>query len=380
MNTRFSYNLLQVFSKKRPAGFALPMVVMMGTVVLVVGAAMMVKGMNDQNQVTSQKAKMVANNAAETGMARLQQTLAANPDLATVSMEKWQEVLTAYDSNPNSVVLVQDIYGQNVDVVEAVTSTSCEYAAKNDAQAKSDLIAAIRSMVNTNTTAATLPNSSSGLEAKYQIKKYIYYPDGTAKVQVRGLAGGTNGAQTDLVASFPVQKRSEQAIPTDVFPGLWVKEYLQIGQNDNNPGKLEANVAYDCGIGAGASTNPDGSINTAKFTAVNGNGQTAGYKQYNSVKQVGSRAAISVSLPAGSAPPKETIIPMPDPPASAPTGVTPASLGAVSGSLTLPRPGTDTTSSSNYQSSTQTYYYTASSISGNGVNLQFTQDKKLSFC
>jgi hypothetical protein len=109
MNTRFSYNLLQVFSKKRPAGFALPMVVMMGTVVLVVGAAMMVKGMNDQNQVTSQKAKMVANNAAETGMARLQQTLAANPDLATVSMEKWQEVLAAYDSNPNSVVLVQNI-------------------------------------------------------------------------------------------------------------------------------------------------------------------------------------------------------------------------------------------------------------------------------
>lgn len=376
MNTRFSYNLLQAFTKKcnGNSGFSLVLVTIAGMIALVAGAAMIIKGTNDQNQVISQKAKMVANSAAEAGMARLQQTLLANPDLATVPLSKWQEVLAAYDSNPDSVILIQDmggISGNNVnsinELVSDVKQNSCTYAALNDANAKTQLMSAIRSMVQTSSTAETLPNPSgnAGMQAKFRLRNYVYYPNGTAKVQVEGIAGSdTTGAKTQLVGTFPVATGME-TIPTDIFPGLWVKERLQIGQNDNVPGRLEANVAYDCGIQAGA-------LSTSA-----GNGQTAGYTQYLSAATVGTRKAISVALPAGSPPPKETNIPMPDPPTSAPTGVTPVDLGNISSRTTLPR-STDTTSSANYHAATQTYYYSAGDITlGSTNSLVFTPGKKV---
>ncbi|MFM1843085.1 MAG: hypothetical protein RLZZ490_1827, partial [Cyanobacteriota bacterium] len=83
MNTRFSYNLLQVFTKKRPAGFALPLVVMAGTVILVVGAAMLVKGTNDRNQAISQNQSASSEALAEAGASQYIDFLSKHPYLLT---------------------------------------------------------------------------------------------------------------------------------------------------------------------------------------------------------------------------------------------------------------------------------------------------------
>lgn len=57
MKPRFVLNFLTAGRKKDSAGFALPLVIMGGLVITVAAAAIVMKGMNDQNQVTAQAAK-----------------------------------------------------------------------------------------------------------------------------------------------------------------------------------------------------------------------------------------------------------------------------------------------------------------------------------
>jgi hypothetical protein len=340
-------------------GFALPIALMVGLVILVVGATMIIRAQSDQSNVISQKAKTVANAAAETGMTRLQNTILQYPAIAQYSMEEWQNVVTAYTANANTTDATL------TGLVATVRTQSCDAKSKTDAQVKSDLVLAMSTMAAS--TDQTLPNpdsSNSNFAPYYKLVKYYYYPDGTAKFHLLGKAGSNGNARSNLVATVPVAGDKITNPTVAAFPGLWVKQYLRAGQNDNNPGTLEAHVAYDCGINAGT------------FTTSAGNGSASGYTKYVSSGTSGGGTAIRVALPTGDPAPEVTLMPMPDPPSSA-SGVTPASLGSITGSLTLPRSGTDTTSSSNYKSSNQTYYYTASSISGNGVNLQFTAGQKV---
>jgi hypothetical protein len=282
-----------------------------------------------------------------------------NPAIAQYSMEEWQNVVTAYTANANTTD------GTLTALVNTIKTQSCDAKNKTDAQIKSDLVLAMSTM--TASTAQTLPNPDSGnsnFAPYYKLIKYYYYPNGTAKVHLLGQAGSNASAKSNLVTTVPVAGGTVTNPTVTAFPGLWVKQYLRAGQNNNNPGTLEAHVAYDCGINAGT------------FTTSAGNGSASGYTNYVSSGTSGGGTAIRVALPTGDPAPEVTVIPMPDPPSSA-SGVTPASLGAITGSLTLPRSGTDTTSSSNYKSSNQTYYYTVSSISGNGVNLRFTAGQKV---
>jgi len=355
MNTRFSYNLLQFVTKKRPAGFALPLVIMTGTVLLVVGATMLVKGTNDQNQVISQKAKAVANSAAEAGMTRVKSTLAMNPAFAKYQMDEWANIITTYDADNSA----------NIPALTEITSLlkqqSCDYATKTDAQVRTAVIASMRTMTGGALQPLPDPGSNPAMAPSYRVRAYNYYPDGTAKVHLLGQAGSAGNAKSNLVATIPVTS-SQLTTPTTQFPGLWVKEYLRAGQNDNNPGTLNAHVAYDCAINAG----------TLTPTAIT-SGQANGYTKYVSSGTAGGGTAIRVAVAPGNPAPEKTQIPMPNPPTLASAPVTPIALNAISSNLTLPRPG-DT---SNYHAASGTYYYSATSISGNTTDLIFTPGQKV---
>lgn len=357
MKPRFVLNFLTAGRKKDSAGFALPLVIMGGLVITVAAAAIVMKGMNDQNQVTAQAAKSTADQAAEAGLTQVQAFLLKNPVLAKKHFSQWGSTASG-SFVPNDAFLTE--------AAAELQGASCNYKNMTVDAVKAALVTEITAFYDQTMSAPkALPNpSGNGAKApKFQMVDYRF--DASQQkgvVHVRGLAGEDNSpnqAKTNLVASFPITDGS--APFTGVVPGLWVKGTITAGQNVNNPGSVNAQVIYEC--------------DKPTFTTSAGNGQNSGYTEYVSGSQ-------RIALPNSMDPPGASPIPMPDPPTSAPAGVTPASLPTVTGNLTLPRSGTDTTSSSNYNSANQTYYYTINStsgksVSGNGVNLQFTPGQKV---
>ncbi|MEB3120853.1 MAG: hypothetical protein VKL41_06480 [Snowella sp.] len=373
MSTRFKFFLINCLSRyrfSRDSGFALPMAIMVGGCIMIVGLAVVIQAQGNQSKVVSQKANAVANAAAESGLTNVQNFLNNNSFLAKYNMSDWKNAVALYDNdNTTTATDATKAADMMTQVVSDAKQLSCTYAPQSNETVRANLITAMGSMTgSTPQTFANDPNSSS-----YTLRNYSF-SGGNAQVilaATTGSGGSGSSANAYLKAKFPVMS-GPLAAPTSNFPGLWVKEYLRAGQNDNNPGTLDANVAYDCGINAG----------TLATSA--GNGSSAGYTNYVSANNASGGKAIRVALAPGNTIEKSTV-PMPNPPTSAPSGVTPVNIGAVTGSLTLPRTTAnaspnnvnDTTSSANYSSSSGTYYYTISSISGNGVNLQFTRGAKV---
>jgi len=366
MNTHFKIALLKHLSSKPQAGFTLVLVLFAGLVVAVVGATMVVQGMGDQNKVVSQKAKASANASAEAGISRAQQFLSKYPHLATQNISQWQSYVAAY----NTPATTDDI-PLNQLVVE-VKKDSCESAKQTDAAVKTALMNEMQPLLASvdPTAAVGLPPSSSNWTNKFRFKNYGWdNASKTATARFQGVVLASNGGQavakSDLEIKFPVEPDSV-VIPSSMFPGLWVKEYVQAGTNNSNPGKLDAEVVYDCTVDPG----------TLSTTA--GNGANAGYTEYRSANNAANGdKALRLSLPTGSLAPQITQIPMPEPPTTAPTGVTAVALGNIDDDLTLPQAG-DTTASANYDSATQTYYYRANSIDvGSNESLIFTPGQKV---
>ena len=223
MNVRLKLFFLTNLSRQKIAsdrGFALPMTLMVGMVILVVGATMIIRAQGDQSKVISQKAKTVANAAAETGMTRLQNTILQYPAIAQYSMEEWQNVVTAYTANANTTDATL------TGLVATVRTQSCDAKSKTDAQVKSDLVLAMSTMAAS--TDQTLPNpdsSNSNFAPYYKLVKYYYYPDGTAKFHLLGKAGSNGNARSNLVATVPVAGDKITNPTVAAFPGLWVKQY-----------------------------------------------------------------------------------------------------------------------------------------------------------
>ena len=71
MNTKFKLSWLRYLSTRANRGFALPIVMMCGLVIAVVGATVVMMGMEDNNKVVSQKASASSMAATETGLARV---------------------------------------------------------------------------------------------------------------------------------------------------------------------------------------------------------------------------------------------------------------------------------------------------------------------
>lgn len=365
MNSKFYRLWLCHLCSSPQKGFVLPLIMMIGLVIAVVGATMVVQGMGDNNKVVAQKAKSQANAAAEAGFTRLQQFLAKYPHLADKNMSDWQAMAAAAQTSATT----DD--GPITELVSAAKEDSCAAAGQTDAAVKTaamnDLLPLVSSLQTNPAQAVALPGNGNNWTTKFRFKGYEYN-NKVATAKLQGLVLGQDGqriASTDMNVTFPVDPDAA-VVPSSIFPGLWVKEYLQAGQNNNNPGTLNAEVVYDCGINAGA------------LTTTAGNGSSAGYTEYRSANNAANGdKAIRVALPNGMTPPKMTTVPMPNPPTTAPAGVTTHSLGTINNDLTLPL-ASHNTSSANYHAATQTYYYAANAIDiGNNESLIFTPGQKV---
>ena len=81
MNTRFKLSFITYLNQRRvsrDSGFALPLAIMVGLCIVVVGMAVVMQAQGNQSKVVSQKAKSVVNAAAESGFTNVQNFLNNN--------------------------------------------------------------------------------------------------------------------------------------------------------------------------------------------------------------------------------------------------------------------------------------------------------------
>lgn len=360
MNTRFFLNFLT--APKRNAGFAMPMVIMAGLVITVAAAAIAMKGMNDQNQVTAKAQSQQSEAVAEAGVTQIQNFLLGSKFMALYPKDKWETAITV---NGDGTVAINDADLQKYVTKVATKLASGGGAGGSDACSSGTTPTSAEITVKENqiksalkdlrTAAVTgkdlVPGDSS--KGRFRLTSFSYQgydatlgqsyypPNGTswsAQMTVEGEVPGKD-AKTTITTTFPISVTPESSeTPLDISsisPGLWVKEG---GVNDlskpetsydDSAGTINGDIAIsDCG----------GNISNTYMSQLNTAQQSRGYQAYR------------------------TDAPMPSIP-SIPT--TPYTL---SGSASLPRAG-EVPAADGY------YYYTSASNLGD-ITLDHSGGKK----
>ncbi|MBE9174679.1 hypothetical protein IQ225_03975 [Synechocystis salina LEGE 06155] len=365
MKPRFVLDFLIVGRKKSAAGFALPLVIMGGLVITVAAAAIAMKGMNDQNQVTAQKAKNSSREAAETGIERIKATMVSSPAaryMALYNSSQWNSLLNS-DGSVNS--------GTNAALATTLTSHLTELAKQtkefactgSTTAAMTALQGKLVPFKNT-ATQASLPIQS---DLSYRLVSYEYSgtqgvlpaTPQTGTLTIEGFSStGANASGTRLQVEVPISSTPSQLQelgPT--IPGLWMKEQgLANGTEPTPPFSNNSlgNQRYDADVVFNDCTDI---INQQYINFVND-------KTPVSPILVGNKKAYKASFP------------MPDIPAQ-PTIPSNQIFSGISSSMTLPRTNsagtiTDTPSNGTY------YYRVNGNINLNGSNtLTITPGQKV---
>jgi hypothetical protein len=243
MNTRFSYNLLQLFTKKRNDGFAVGLVTICGVIGLVIGAAMMVKGTNDQNQVISQKAKVQANNAAELAAERIKAKLLAAPIMALYRKSDWAAMIDANGVTQPSATATEDyvdsagntISASSIGIGQELTSQVSACGTSSGASSPNPVVKAAMGELYALATAST-PTQLSGSNSDIEISVVDYQPStepgklpngkAVGRLTVEGrYKNGTSDAVTRYVLDVPINGTTTVSTPTsNAVPGLWIRE------------------------------------------------------------------------------------------------------------------------------------------------------------
>jgi hypothetical protein len=359
MKPRFVLNFLTAGRKKHSAGFALPLVIMGGLVITVAAAAIVMKGMNDQNQVTAQKAKNSSREASETGIERIKATMVSSPAaryMALYNSSQWNNLLNN-DGSVNS--------GTNAALATTLTNHLTELAKQtkaftctgDTAAAMTELQGKLVPFKNTVTQASLSIQS----DLSYRLVSYEY--SGTQGVlsttpqngtlTIEGFSStGAGGSATRLRVEIPISSNPSQRQelgPT--IPGLWMKEQgLANGPEPTPPFSSNAlgNQRYDADVVFNDCTNI---INQQYLDFVNSKAST-------SPILVGDKQAYKASFP------------MPDIPTQ-PAIPSAQILNGISNSMTLPRI-TDTATDGTY------YYRVNGNINLNGSStLTITPGQKV---
>jgi len=305
-------------------GFALPMALMVGMVILVVGVTMIIRAQGDQSKVISQKTKMASMAAAETGLTRIQNMFAGarfaalynDTDLASAIASDGTPSTTKPDGTTNNTGVTLNTQ------LTAVANSNSSACGTSDAATKTTTIKAQLAQLRTLAAATTNPGTYQPIDTKnsYRLVSYKYAGTSgalpgsgvtaTGRIVIEGKsAEGGSESVSRIMVDIPISGAATAALPGGTLaPGLWIK---QQGVNDASKsestldmssGALNANVVLnDC-------TN---AISDSYVSALNTTQVARGYGASRS----------SVAMPAAPA---------------IPTGVTPYALTS---SASLPRSG-----------------------------------------
>ena len=214
MNTRIKLAFIRSLDKK--PGFALPLALMIGLVMLTIGIGMIGRTQGDQSKVTAQRIKADGLSVAEVAVTQVQQLIDEN------------RLLSMYDSTSWSSSAVQTALGEAIDARQA---NSCNNSDSDSSSTTTQsILRNISSIAGANWT--NLPNNRS-----YRLVNYDY--SGTegriagvkgditkAYATLDGRAGADQGlAQSRLEVEIPViSQRDPIFVDNNSIPGLWLAE------------------------------------------------------------------------------------------------------------------------------------------------------------
>jgi len=213
MNTRIKLAFIRSLDKK--PGFALPLALMIGLVILTIGIGMIGRTQVDRSKVTTQKIKADGLSVAEMAVTQVQQLIDEN------------RLLSMYDSTDWSSSAVQTLLGAAIDEEQA---HGCNSRSSTTTQL---ILRNISSIAGANWT--NLPNNRS-----YRLVSYDYPGTEDEEGRIAGVKGDITKAYARLDGRAGVdqglsQSRLEVEIPVfsqrdpifennNSIPGLWLAE------------------------------------------------------------------------------------------------------------------------------------------------------------
>jgi hypothetical protein len=234
MNTRFKFlliNYLGRYKLARNSGFALPMAIMVGACIIIVGLAVVIQAQGNQSKVVSQKAKATSMAATETGLTRIQSMMNDVKFIALYPMSDWTSAMTL--SNDKTTVTLTSGSSLATKVNTIAASTACSNTGSDVTTKENEIKAKLAQLlVATNSTMTNIDSNDSS-KGKYKLVGYSY--TGTAgampsTTQTGGLIiqgengeGGT-GSASRIAVDIPISGASGGVGASDVVPGLWLKK------------------------------------------------------------------------------------------------------------------------------------------------------------
>ncbi|QHV00750.1 pilus assembly PilX family protein [Synechocystis sp. CACIAM 05] len=273
----YKFFRLIIFSRRRSAdngGFALPMAIMVGLVLTVIGIVMMQRSMFQQNDSSSKAATDKAQNAAEAGVTRIVNLLneprrrflatlpaCVNPSLRTAG-QACSDVSTGTDTVvPN---------WQNLSTTQIRNWSGADVACKTiDSTVLTDV-----QTISNSAAWQSLPQGKFRLVGyKYTDANGAILPPGDVPIPNGGVGiltvegtvneGQANEAKSRIEVKIPVKPGPPETISV---PGLWVTDAASDGSIVGNNTIAGDVLVNDCNGNLAGVSFPTGSAYTAKFT------------------------------------------------------------------------------------------------------------------
>jgi Tfp pilus assembly protein PilX len=218
MNTRIKLAFIRSLDKK--PGFALPLALMIGLVILTIGIGMIGRTQGDQSRVTTQKIKADSLSVAEMAVTQVQQLIDENRPLSMRDSTNW--------SNSE----VQTALGAAIDARQANSCNNSNSDSSSTSTTEStSILSSISSIAGANWT--NLPNNRSYRLVNYdysgtegRIEGFVEDRASTkAYATLDGRAGANQGlAQSRLEVEIPVKSQKSRIFADNSIPGLWLAE------------------------------------------------------------------------------------------------------------------------------------------------------------
>jgi hypothetical protein len=322
MNTRFKLFLINSLNQRRfsrHSGFALPLAVMIGLCIIVVGLSVVMQAQGNQSKVISQKAKASSMAAAETGLTRIQNVFASAKFAALYNGTDWATAIAA-DGTPiasagGTTNATGDALSSQLTAVANSSVTAC--GTSSDVVTKTTAIKNQLAQLRTLAVAGATTYQPIDSKNSYRLVSYQYagtsgqMPNGTAigRLTIEGKSNdGGSDSVSRIMVDIPISGTATTNLPSNGFvPGLWVKDG---GIDKNWESSIQTSVAS-------ASDNYQFASSVA-FSDCGANKLTDSYVSdvQNQITSTGKTAA-KTSLVMPSVPP-------------IPTGITPATLSSSS--------------------------------------------------
>lgn len=262
MNTKFKFALIRRYSEQ---GFAMPVAIGLGLIMLLIGATMIVRSQGDQVTALAQKATNQGLSAAETGVARYQSLINNNRIIATY--KDCEGTRSALGVCPDTGTTKSWTNATNIPGIASCSGGGATPVIDNSTIAWRDVSTEDLNGNGTLDTGEDIngngtldSNSSLG---QYRLVKYVYPAPGTTgttsiapgigQLTVEGRVNqsgsgstattGLGTATTRLQVNIPTQQGDSRTVPV---PGLWFNTGT-LGPRVGNGNTVNGNLLYTGG-------------------------------------------------------------------------------------------------------------------------------------